>query len=313
MNWTWFHKLGSPKWFYGISGKLLPWLSLFAAALIGIGLVWGLAFAPPDYQQGNSFRIIYIHVPTALLAQSCYVMLAVCGIVGLVWKMKLADVALQCAAPIGAWMTAVALVTGAIWGKPTWGSWWVWDARLTSMLILLFLYFGLIALGNAISNRDSAAKACAVLAIVGVINIPIIKYSVEWWNTLHQGATFTLTEKPAMPVEMWAPLLLMVLGFYCFFGAVLLMRMRLEVLKREARASWVKAEVQSCLGARGWVSVLSAIFSPWAITACMSGRPMASAWRCWPSTSSRRSWRASVTCNKRRVVCAGRPISESAA
>jgi heme exporter protein C len=183
MNWTWFHKLGSPKWFYGISGKLLPWFSIAAVLLIGIGLVWGLAFAPPDYQQGNSFRIIYIHVPAAMLAQSCYVMLAVCGVVGLVWKMKLADVALQCAAPIGAWMTAVALVTGAIWGKPTWGSWWVWDARLTSMLILLFLYFGLIALGNAISNRDSAAKACAVLAIVGVINIPIIKYSVEWWNT----------------------------------------------------------------------------------------------------------------------------------
>jgi len=250
MNWTWFHKLGSPKWFYGISGKLLPWLSVAAILLIGIGLVWGLAFAPPDYQQGNSFRIIYIHVPAAMLAQSCYVMLAVCGIVGLVWKMKIADVALQCAAPIGAWMTAVALVTGAIWGKPTWGSWWVWDARLTSMLILLFLYFGLIALGNAISNRDSAAKACAVLAIVGVLNIPIIKYSVEWWNTLHQGATFTLTEKPAMPVEMWAPLLLMVLGFYCFFGAVLLMRMRLEVLKREARTSWAKAHVQNSLGAR---------------------------------------------------------------
>src|SRR4029077_13841287 len=126
----------------------------------------------------------------------------------------LADVALQCAAPIGAWMTAVALLTGAIWGKPTWGSWWVWDARLTSMLILLFLYLGLIALGNAISNRDSAAKACAVLAIVGVINIPIIKYSVQWWNTWHQGATFSLTENPAMPAEMWLPLLLTALGFY---------------------------------------------------------------------------------------------------
>ena len=148
-------------------------------------------------------------------------------------------------------LSDVELAAVAIWGKPTWGTYWNWDARLTSMLILLFLYFGLIALGNAISNRDSAAKACAVLAIVGVINIPIIKYSVEWWNTLHQGATFTLTEKPAMPVEMWAPLLLMVLGFYCFFGAVLLMRMRLEVLKREARASWVKAEVQTSLGARG--------------------------------------------------------------
>ena len=247
MNWTWFHKLGSPKWFYAISGRLLPWLSIAAVLLITCGVIWGLAFAPPDYQQGNSFRIIYIHVPAAMLAQSCYVMLAVCGVVGLVWKMKIADVALQSAAPIGAWMTAVALVTGAVWGKPTWGSWWVWDARLTSMLILLFLYFGLIALGNAITNRDSAAKACAVLAIVGVINIPIIKYSVEWWNTLHQGATFTLTEKPAMPVEMWLPLLLTVLGFYCFFGAVLLLRMRLEVLKREARASWVKAEVQNSL------------------------------------------------------------------
>ena len=244
MNWTWFHKWGSPKWFYQMSGRWLPWLSVAAVFLIVTGLVWGLAFAPPDYQQGNSFRIIYIHVPAAMLAQSCYVLLAVAGLVGLVWKMKIADVALQSAAPIGAWMTFLALLTGAIWGKPTWGSWWVWDARLTSMLILLFLYFGLIALGNAISNRDSAAKACAVLALVGVVNIPIIKYSVEWWNTLHQGATFKITERPAMPAEMWVPLLLMVLGFYCFFGAVLLMRMRLEVLRREARSSWVKAELE---------------------------------------------------------------------
>ena len=248
ISWTWFHKLGSPKWFYGISGRMLPWLAIAAVLLIGTGVVWGLAFAPQDYQQGDSFRIIYIHVPAAMLAQSCYVMLAVAGVVGLVWKMKIADVALQSAAPIGAWMTALALVTGAIWGKPTWGSYWVWDARLTSMLILLFLYFGLIALGHAISNRESSAKACAVLAIVGVINIPIIKYSVEWWNTLHQGATFTITENPAMPVEMWLPLLLTVLGFYCFFGAVLLVRMRLEVLKREARASWVREEVLNSLG-----------------------------------------------------------------
>ncbi len=245
MNWTWFHKWGSPKWFYEMSGRWLPWLSIAAVVLIAAGLIWGLAFAPPDYQQGNSFRIIYIHVPAAFLAQSIYVTLAIAGLVGLVWKMKLADVALQQAAPIGAWMTAIALLTGAIWGKPTWGTYWVWDARLTSMLILLFLYFGVIALGNAISNRDSAAKACAVLAIVGVVNIPIIKYSVEWWNSLHQSATFKITEKPAMPVEMWLPLLLAVLGFYCFFGAVLLYRMRLEVLKREARSSWVKAEVQT--------------------------------------------------------------------
>jgi heme exporter protein C len=245
MNWTWFHKLGSPKWFYEISGRWLPWLGGAAIVLLLIGSAWGLAFAPQDYQQGNSFRIIYLHVPTAILAQSIYVMLAVAGVVGLVWKMKLADVALQQAAPIGAWMTFLALLTGAVWGKPTWGAWWVWDARLTAMLILLFLYFGIIALGNAISNRDSAAKACAVLAIVGVVNIPIIKYSVEWWNTLHQPATFKLTEKPAMPVEMWAPLLVMVIGFYCFLAAVLLMRMRLEILKREARASWVKTELRA--------------------------------------------------------------------
>lgn len=244
MNWTWFHKLGSPKWFYQISSRWLPWLAVAAVLLLVTGLVWGLAFAPADYQQRNSFRIIYIHVPAAMLAQSCYIMLAVAGVVGLVWKMKLADVALQCAAPIGAWMTFIALLTGAIWGKPTWGTWWVWDARLTSMLILLFLYFGIIALGQSISNRDSSAKACAVLAIVGVINIPIIKYSVEWWNSLHQVATFKLTERPAMPAEMWVPLLVMVLGFYCFFACVLLLRMRLEVLKREARSSWVQAEVK---------------------------------------------------------------------
>ncbi|MEM8213852.1 cytochrome c biogenesis protein CcsA, partial [Morganella morganii] len=136
-------------------------------------------------------------------------------------------------------------LTGAVWGKPTWGAWWVWDARLTAMLILLFLYFGIIALGQAISNRDSAAKACAVLAIVGVVNIPIIKYSVECLNTLHQPATFTITEKPAMPVEMWLPLLIMVLGFYCFVAAMLLVRMRLEVLKRESRTTWAKAEVKA--------------------------------------------------------------------
>jgi heme exporter protein C len=247
MNWTWFHKLGSPKWFYAISGRWQPRLALAAAVLLALGMVWGLAFAPPDYQQGNSFRIIYIHVPAAFLAQSIYVMLAFCAVLGLVWKMKLADVALQQAAPVGAWMTAVALITGAVWGKPTWGAYWVWDARLTSMLILLFLYFGVIALGQAISNRDSAAKACAVLALVGVVNIPIIKYSVQWWNTLHQPASFSVIEKPAMPLQMWLPLLIMVLGFYCFFAAVLLLRMRLEVLRREARSHWAKGEIRAQL------------------------------------------------------------------
>lgn len=242
MNWTWLHKWGSPKWFYALSGRCLPWLAAASALLITAGLIWGLAFAPSDYQQGNSFRIIYIHVPAALLAQSTYVMLAAAGVASLVWKIKLADVVLQQAAPIGAWMTIIALATGALWGKPTWGAYWVWDARLTSMLILLFLYFGVIALGQAITHRHSAARACALLAVVGVVNIPIIKYSVTWWNTLHQPASFSLAQKPAMPPQMWLPLLLATLGFYCFFGAVLLSRMRLEVLKREAGARWADSE-----------------------------------------------------------------------
>ncbi|GGE30670.1 heme exporter protein C [Halopseudomonas oceani] len=245
MSWTFFHKLGSPKWFYEISGKLMPWIAVFSLLALIVGSVWGLVFAPEDYQQGNSFRIIYIHVPAAILAQSCYMMLAVAGVVGLVWRMKLADVALQCAAPIGAWMTFVALITGSIWGKPTWGTYWEWDARLTSMLILLFLYFGIIALRMAISNRDTAAKATAVMAIVGVINIPIIKYSVDWWNTLHQPATFTVTEKPAMPPEMWLPLLVMVLAFYGLFTLNLFMRMRLEILKREHKTRWVRDALES--------------------------------------------------------------------
>ena len=245
MSWMFFHKLGSPKWFYEISGKLMPWIAAFSLLALVVGSVWGLVFAPQDYQQGNSFRIIYIHVPAAILAQSCYMMLAVAGVVGLVWRMKLADVALQCAAPIGAWMTFVALITGSIWGKPTWGTYLEWDARLTSMLILLFLYFGIIALRMAISNRDTAAKATSVMAIVGVINIPIIKYSVDWWNTLHQPATFTITEKPAMPPEMLLPLLVMVLAFYGLFTLNLFMRMRLEILKREHKTRWVRDALEN--------------------------------------------------------------------
>ena len=240
MNWTWFHKLGSPKWFYGISGKLLPWLSIAAILLIGIGLVWGLAFAPPDYQQGNSFRIIYIHVPAAMLAQSCYVMLAVCGIVGLVWKMKLADVALQCAAPIGAWMTAVALVTGAIWGKPTWGTWWTWDARLTSELVLLFLYFGVMGLYQAIEDRRQASRAAAFLALVGIVNLPIVHFSVNWWNTLHQGSTVRLFGPSLIDSRMLWPLLVMAIATKFLFAASLLSRARVDLLELEAGKDWAR-------------------------------------------------------------------------
>ena len=239
----WFYRLASPKWFYAISGKLLPWFTIAALLLLVIGTIWGLVFAPQDYQQGNSFRIIYVHVPSAILAQSCYMMMAAAGAVALIWKIKVAHMVARSCAPIGASMAIIALVTGAIWGKPTWGAWWVWDARLTSMLILLFLYFGVMALYSAFDSEAAGDKAGALLALVGVVNIPIIKYSMEWWNTLHQPATFKLTEKPAMPPEMWIPLLVMILGFYLFFAVVVMMRIRNEVLQRERKSDWVRAIV----------------------------------------------------------------------
>jgi len=170
--------------------------------------------------------------------------MAVAALVTLVWRMKLADVFVKSAAPVGALLTFLALFTGAVWGKPTWGTWWIWDARLTSMLILLFLYFGAIALGSAIADEKSSARAVAVLVLVGVVNIPIIKYSVEWWNTLHQPATFKLTEKPSMPADMWVPLLMAVLGLYLLFGWLACLRMQTEILVREGRTRWVKELVR---------------------------------------------------------------------
>ena len=235
-----YHQLGSPRYFYQISGKFVPWLAVFSAALLTIGVVWALLYAPADYQQGHSFRIIYIHVPTAILAQSCYMLMAVAGAIGLIWKMKLADMVAKASAPLGASFTLIALLTGAIWGKPTWGTWWIWDARLTSMLVLLFLYIGIIAMHGAIQNVKNASKATAILALVGAVNIPIIKFSVDWWNTLHQPATFKLTEKPAMPPDMWIPLLICVLGFYVLFALLLLMRTRCEIIDRERRSKWVR-------------------------------------------------------------------------
>lgn len=240
----WFYQLGSPRWFYEISGRLLPWFSIVAALLLIVGAAWGLAFAPADYQQGNSFRIIYIHVPAAVLAQSAYMLMAVAGAINLIWKMKVADMVAKSCAPIGATLAVLALATGAIWGKPTWGAWWVWDARLTSMLILLFLYIGVYALYSAIENEITAGQAGAVLALVGLVNIPIIKYSVDWWNTLHQPSTFKITEKPAMPPEMYLPLIVMIIGFYSFFAVVLMLRTRAEVLRRERRAGWVRQLVE---------------------------------------------------------------------
>jgi len=245
-----YHKMGSPKWFYEITSQWSPWVLLVGSALMLTGVVWGLAFAPADYLQGNSFRIIYIHVPSSLLSQSAYLFMAVAGLVGLVWKMKMSFVVAKVIAPIGASLAILSLLTGAIWGKPTWGTWWVWDARLTSMLILLFLYFGVIAIYNAIENDEMANKAAAILSIVGSINIPVIKYSVEWWNTLHQPATITLTNKPTMVPEMFIPLILTIVGFYCWFAVWVFARTRNEILFKERKTNWVKKLLNNDKGAQ---------------------------------------------------------------
>lgn len=238
--WAWFHRLGSPKWFYEFSDRWLPWLALPAFLLLLIGSIWGLAFAPADYQQGNSFRIIYIHVPTAFMALAGYYVMAIAGAIVLIWRMKMAEVVMKCCAPIGAAMTFLALVTGAIWGKPTWGAWWVWDARITSMLVLWFLYMGMIALYGAFDNKQAAARACAVLALVGTVNIPIIYKSVDWWYSLHQPATIKLTQAPSMVPEMWHPLLVMIIGFYLLYAVLLMLHVRAEILHRERRTAWVR-------------------------------------------------------------------------
>ena len=234
-----WHKLGSPRWFYQITRNWVRGFGAMAAVLLIVGCVWGLAFAPPDYQQGNSFRIMYVHVPAAMVSQSLYLGMGVAGFIGLVWRMKLADVAIAATLPLGITLTALALFSGSVWGRPTWGSWWEWDGRTVSTLVMLFLYLGIYALREAIAEADLRARAAALVSLVGTVNIPVIKYSVEWWNTLHQPASFTLTEKPAMPAEMWLPLLVMVLGFYCFAGHNVLSRMRLEILRREANTRWV--------------------------------------------------------------------------
>lgn len=234
-----WHKLGSPRWFYEISR---PWMRVFgwlAVALLIWGYVWALLFAPQDYQQGHSFRIMYVHVPAAMLAQSLYLGMGAAGFVLFVWRMKVADVAIAAILPLGMCLTALALFSGGVWGRPTWGTWWDWDGRTVSTLVLFFLYLGIYALRGAIMDTELRGRASALVAMVGTINIPIIKYSVDWWQTLHQPASFTLTEKPAMPPEMYLPLLVMVLGFYAFAGYCVLHTMRTEILRRESQTRWV--------------------------------------------------------------------------
>ena len=238
--WLWFHKLASPPHAYRLLGKMAPWFGWSSLALILVATWWGLFKVPPDYQQGDAFRILYVHAPAAWMSMFTYVVMAVAAGVGLIWRIKLAHAASAACAPIGASFTFLALATGSIWGKPMWGTWWVWDARLTSELLLLFLYLGYMALRASFDEAQRADRASAVLAIVGVINIPIIHYSVKWWTTLHQAASVTKLAKPSIALVMLVPLFIMIIGLQLYFGWAICRRLRGEILRRERNALWLK-------------------------------------------------------------------------
>jgi heme exporter protein C len=237
--WLWFHKLSSPPYAYRTAGRVRPWLFWPAIVLMIVGAVGGLMLAPPDYQQKDAFRIIYVHVPTAILSLSIYTVMAVAAAVGIIWRIKLAHAVAAACAPIGAWFTAVCLATGSIYGKPMWGTWWEWDPRLTSELILLFLYLGYMALRASFDDTQRADRASAILAVVGVVNVPIVKYSVVWWNSLHQGPSISKIAAPSIAGSMLWPLLVMLLAFGLYVGAVVCDRLRAEILRRERNASWL--------------------------------------------------------------------------
>lgn len=238
--WKWITKFASPMHFYLLVNRLTPWLGWGAAILFVAGVYGALFYAPADYQQGESFRIIYVHVPSAWMSMFAYMVMAAAGGAGLIWKTKVSDAIARSSAPLGASFTFLALVTGSLWGKPMWGTWWVWDARLTSELILLFLYLGYIALQSAIDDKRTAARAGAVLALVGVVNIPIIHYSVEWWNTLHQGPTITKLDTPSIHIDMLIPLLIMAIAFNLYYAAMVLIRARHEIIEQEKNSKWVQ-------------------------------------------------------------------------
>ncbi len=200
-----------------------------AVLAIGSGFVWGLALSPADYQQGDTVRVMYVHVPAAWMAMACYGLMALLSAFFLVWKHQLAGIAALAAAPVGACFTAIALITGSLWGKPTWGTWWVWDARLTSVLVLFFLYLGYLALAGAFDDRSRGLRAASLLALVGIINLPIIKFSVDWWNTLHQPASILRAGGPSIHASMLWPLMITALGFAAFLVAILLVRIRSEL------------------------------------------------------------------------------------
>ena len=238
--WKFLYQLASPQRFYSLAKKLAWVFGIIAIVSFSYGLIGGLFLAPPDYQQGEAFRIIYIHVPAAFMSLGVYVYLAFCAILLLVWRIKVAGIMIKASAPLGAWFTALALITGSLWGKPMWGTYWIWDARLTSELIQLFLYLGILALLSAIPHKLKAMQASSILILVGIVNVPIIHFSVQWWNTLHQGATLSKFSTPSIAPSMLYPLLAMILAFGAYFITVALLRARAEILEHEQQAKWVQ-------------------------------------------------------------------------
>ena len=230
------NRFANPARFMPLSAKLVPWVGWSTAALLAVGLYLSLFVAPPDYQQGESVRLMFIHVPSAWMALFVYTNMALASAVSLIWKHPLADIAARNCAPIGAAFTFIALLTGSLWGKPMWGTWWVWDARLTSVLVLFFLYLGYMALANAFDDPARGSRAAAILALVGFVNVPIIKFSVDWWNTLHQPASVIRFGGPSIDISMLVPLLIMAVVFTTYFFTILLLRMRADIIARKIRA-----------------------------------------------------------------------------
>jgi heme exporter protein C len=235
----WFHKLGSPPTFDRFAARWAPWAYAAGAATMLVGLYLALFEVPPDYQQGDSFRILYIHVPSAWMSMAVFALMALYAAIALIWRIKLCEILAMACAPSGAAFTLITLLTGAIWGKPMWGTWWSWDPRLTTELILLFLYLGVMGLYGAIDDRRNAARAAGLLAIVGVVLLPVIRYSVVWWNSLHQGQTIRVFGESSMDASMIAPLLWMVVATKLWFVGSLLTRARADNLRREAGKDWV--------------------------------------------------------------------------
>jgi len=234
-------RYANPTRFMQLSGTLMPWFAGVSIALLATGLYLGFT-APPDYQQGDTVRVMFIHVPAAWTAMMAYGLMAVTSLVGLVWRHPLADVAAKSAAPLGAVFTALGLITGSLWGRPMWGAWWVWDGRLTSFLLLLFLYLGYIALWNAIEDETRAARAAAILALVGAVNLPIIEFSVDWWTTLHQGESILRRGGPLISAVFLWPLFVMALGYTFLFFTLWMVRIRTEILSRRARSLMLTGE-----------------------------------------------------------------------